>query len=387
MNSMSQSSPPITVAHVVFRFDYGGMENGIVNLINNSDPALFKHVVIALSEVTDFADRIIPGRAEFVSLNKQPGKDFPMYGRLFKALRRIRPDIYHSRNFGTIDTVPFARAAGVGTCIHGEHGWDVHDPDGTLRKYQWIRKIVSPFITQFMTVSIQLQDWLTCVVGIKRRKVTHICNGVDTEKFIPAGDAFDRSTLLPKEIFPDDAIIIGAVGRFEKIKDPLNLVDAFIKLASEDAEDRRKLRLLYVGGGALRQSALDRLESAGFANRAWLPGSRDDVPALFHCMDLFVLPSLREGISNTILEAMASGLPVIATGTGGNVELVDHGETGALVPVSDSKALASAIRVYTDDPAHRKAHAVTARNVATQRLSLSAMINNYEALYLSAIKN
>ncbi|MFK8053047.1 MAG: TIGR03088 family PEP-CTERM/XrtA system glycosyltransferase [Woeseiaceae bacterium] len=380
------SNDLITIAHVVFRFDYGGMENGIVNVINNTDPTRFRHVVIALSEVTDFSKRVTAANVRFVALNKKPGKDFPMYKRLFDALREIEPDIYHSRNIGTIDTVPIARLAGIKTCIHGEHGWDIHDPDGKNKKYQWMRRLMSPFITGFMTVSRQLFEWLTGTVSIPAAKVTHICNGVDTERFSPAVDDASKRRLLPADIFPDDAIVMGSIGRLEPIKDPLNLVDAFISLAARDDGRAQRLRLLYVGDGSLRASVIQRLEEAGVMDRVWLPGSRDDTPELLQCMDFFVLPSLREGISNTILEAMASGLPVIATDTGGNGELVKHGATGALIPVADADALATAAQRYLDEPTVRETHALAARDDAVERLSLQTMVGHYETLYAALAK-
>lgn len=372
---------PITVAHVVFRFDYGGMENGVANLINGSDPERFRHLVIALTDVTSFSERVLPGRADFFALGKRPGKDLAAYWRLFRHLRRARPDIYHTRNFGTLDTVAVARAAGIRRCVHGEHGWDVHDPDGTVPKYRRVRRLLAPLVARFITVSAELERWLVEVVGIAAAKVEHICNGVDVSRFEPPGAGHCRDRLLPSDVFPPDALVLGAVGRFERIKDPLNLVDAFLQLASADPGDRGRLRLAYIGNGALRDEALQRLEAAGVADRAWLPGSRDDVPALLQCMDLFALPSLREGISNTILEAMASGLPVIATRTGGNPELVSDGVTGRLVPVGDSHALAEAITGYVEAPELRMAHARASREHAVSKFSLETMIHRYEALY------
>ena len=359
-----QSSRRLTIAHVVFRFDYGGMENGIVNVINHTDSRRYRHVVIALSEVTDFAQRITADDVECIALHKRPGKDLPMYGRLMRVLRR----------------------AGVPVCIHGEHGWDVHDPDGTNPKYRWMRKITGVFIHAFMTVSRQLRDWMVGVVGIAPEKLHHICNGVDTERFKPVDKAAARSGLLPADVFPADAIVIGSVGRMEAIKDPINLIDAFVALAEQDPEDRQRLRLLYVGNGALFQTVEQRVAESGFADRVWLAGSRDDVPALLPCMDVFALPSLREGISNTILEAMACGVPVVATDTGGNPELVTDGKTGALVPVGDSAALAAALSRYVHDGDYRQSHSVAARDDAVKRLSLATMINHYEALYDAAAK-
>ncbi|MBL8249211.1 MAG: glycosyltransferase, partial [Candidatus Competibacter sp.] len=117
----------------------------------------------------------------------------------------------------------------------------------------------------------------------------------------------------------------------------------------------------------------------------WLAGSRDEVPELLRSLDLFVLPSRAEGISNTILEAMACGLPVVATDVGGNAELVAKGETGQLVPANDPAALAAAIRGYVDDPDRMRAHGAAGRRRVEARFSLEAMVAAYRAVYDAAL--
>src|SRR6202012_4150460 len=118
-----------------------------------------------------------------------------------------------------------ARLAGVPHRIHGEHGWDVHDPDGTNRKYRAMRRIASPMISQFVTVSRELERWLTGTVGIPTSKIRRICNGVDTDKFNSALP--EDAVVLPPSIFTQGLVVVASVTRFSPIKDPLNLVRAF----------------------------------------------------------------------------------------------------------------------------------------------------------------
>jgi sugar transferase (PEP-CTERM/EpsH1 system associated) len=264
--------------------------------------------------------------------------------------------------------------------IHGEHGWDVFDPDGTNRKYRLLRRVLARFVQAFVTVSDDLQRWLIAVVGLPAAKITHICNGVDTDRFRPTETG--ESSALPEEIGGrGNAIIVGSVTRFSAIKDPLNLVEAFIRVRAASSSAAESLRLVMIGDGELRAQALARLEQAGAAAAAWLPGSRNDIPSLMRSMDIFVLGSLREGISNTVLEAMASGLPIIASDTGGNVELIARGETGALVPPGDAAALAAAIGVYAQDAALRRQHGDAARARAVEKFSIATMLASYRALY------
>jgi sugar transferase (PEP-CTERM/EpsH1 system associated) len=365
------------IAHVVFRFDIGGLENGVVNLINGLPENEFRHAVIALTEASDFRERI--GRSDVAvhALGKRPGKDPAAYWRLYRLLRQLRPAIVHTRNLGTLECAAVAALAGVPYRIHGEHGWDVHDPDGKVWKYRVLRKLLNPFIHQFVTVSRDLQQWLLTQVGIAPAKVWHICNGVDTQRFRPAPAArADRGNI----------VVVGSVLRFEPIKDPLNLVRAFLKARRELAGRRVDLRLMVAGDGPLRAQALKLLVADRAAAAVFMPGARNDIPDFLRALDVFVLGSQREGISNTVLEAMASGLPVIATATGGNLELIAANVNGRLVPPGDSNALSQAIVAYAEDAQLRREQGRASRVRAESEYSLTRMLKDYRLLYAEAVQ-
>lgn len=369
------------IAHVVFRLDYGGLENGVVNVVNGLPEGAFRHAIIALTEATDFRARIRRRDVQVYSLHKQAGKDPAAYLRLYRLLRELRPSVMHTRNLGTLDGALVGRVAGIPCRIHGEHGWDTYDPDGTSRKYRALRRMLSPAIDRFVTVSSELQQWLIEQVGIQPGKVTRICNGVDTQRFRP-GSAVDRSR-LPAECFPAGSIVVGSVTRFSEIKDPLNVVRGFIE--ARRAPAGASLRLMMLGDGPLHGEARRILAESGEAAAAWLPGSRDDVAELMRAMDLFVLGSKREGISNTVLEAMATGLPVIASATGGNLELVQNGRTGALISPGDPHAIARTLLDYAAHPALREDHGALARRRSEDEYSLRRMLAKYEELYRGCV--
>jgi sugar transferase (PEP-CTERM/EpsH1 system associated) len=374
---MNMSVERPLIAHVVYRFDYGGLENGVVNVINGLPEASFRHAIIALTEASDFQRRIRRQDVSVHALNKRQGKDPGAYMRLFRLLRQLRPAIVHTRNLGTLDCTLVARLAGVPSRIHGEHGWDTYDPDGTNRKYRALRRMLNPTIDRFVTVSRELEQWLVQNVGIQAAKVQRICNGVNTDVFKPRVSR--ERQLLPVERFPQQSIVVGSVTRFQEIKDPLNLVRGFI--AARRDPRGQALRLLMIGDGSLRAPAQALLEEAGESANAWLPGSRDDVAALLGEMDVFALSSRREGISNTVLEAMASGVPVVASATGGNLELIEDGRTGMLVPPADSEAIARALLSYASDDGLRERHGHAARARAEREYSLRRMLSDYENLY------
>ena len=370
------SSRPL-IAHVIFRLDYGGLENGVVNLVNGLPEGAFRHAIIALADLRDFRQRVRRADVGFFALNKKPGKDPGAYCSLYRLLKELRPTVVHTRNLGTVEGAMIARLAGVPFRVHSEHGWDQFDPHGTNRKHRLLRRLVSPAIDRFVALSREIEDWLRDSVGIRGDKLTRICNGVDTQRFRPANGGGARALLEGR--FPAGSIVVGSVTRFNAIKDPLNLVRAFTAARRDPAGGR--LRLVIAGDGPLHASALQLLREAGEESAAWLPGSRDDVPQLLRAMDVFVLSSLREGISNTVLEAMASGLPVVASATGGNLELIEDEVTGRLVKPAASDELAAALLDYARDGARRIAHGRAARARAEREYSLERMLADYEALY------
>ena len=374
-----KSRPAPLIVHVIYHLAIGGLENGLVNVINRIPEDRYRHAIITLNEYTDFRNRIKNPNVEVYVLQKHPGKDLRLYVKLWRLFRQLKPDIVHTRNLSTLEAQFPALVAGVPYRVHGEHGRDIHDLDGTSKKYQLLRRLFRPMIHRYIALSLDLKRYLHERVGVPEGKISLICNGVDTEKFTPAGA--QAKTVLPGDFSGADKMIIGTVGRMEAVKDQITLVHAFVRLVQEHPGGHESLRLIMIGDGALLESARSILEVAGLAHLAWLPGEREDVPELLRAMDVFVLPSLAEGISNTILEAMASGLPIVATDVGGNKELVDQGTTGYLVPHSDPAALADAIRVYVDDPDLQRRHGANARKRSEDEFSIDKMIQGYQDVY------
>lgn len=377
---MSRSAQPPLVLHVMFSFAVGGLENGVVNLINGMTPGRWRHGILALTDISEtFVRRIRRDDVHVESLNKRPGHLVKQYPQVYEVLRRLSPAVVHTRNLAALEVQVPAWAARVPARVHGEHGWDVNDPGGLRRRYQLMRRLYVPFVQRYVTVSAHLRDYLVDRVGIGASRVEHLCNGVDSVKFAPAEKG--RAS-IPGSPFNDPSLwLVGTVGRLQPVKDQTNLARAFVRAVQSDPDARRRLRLVIAGPGPLREPILEILRAAHVEDLAWLPGERDDVADILRGLDLFVLPSLAEGISNTILEAMACGLPVIATAVGGNGELVTDGITGTLVPAADSERLAEAVCAYFVDPVRRRSHSLAARRAVEERFSLDVMVQRYEALY------
>jgi sugar transferase (PEP-CTERM/EpsH1 system associated) len=308
-----------------------------------------------------------------VVLARRPGRDWTTVLRLAGALRRLRPDIVHSRNWGAFDAVPAARLAGVRTVIHGEHGREAEDPEGHDRRRNRLRRALGPLVTRFVAVSADLAAWLVDTVGIRRDKVVTIHNGVDTDRFRPGDGAEAREALGVSA----DALVVGAVGRLDPVKDHAGLIDAFARVV----EGTPHAALLVAGDGPCRAALEAQVRGRRLEARVKLLGERADVPLVLRALDVFVLSSIAEGVSNTLLEAMATGLPVVATRTGGNPELVEAGVTGQLVPTANPAALAEAFALYAAEPGLRRRHGAAGRRRAVERFGLPVMAEGYRRLY------
>ena len=367
------------VVHVVHRFDVGGLENGIVNLVNHMPESAYRHRIVALTEVTDFRRRITRADVDCVALHKPPGHGVPLYPRLWRLLRQWRPAIVHSRNLAALEMAVPAWAAGVPVRIHGEHGRDVGDLDGSRQRYQWVRRAYRPFVDHWVALGRDLADYLHQRIGVPEDRIACLYNGVDGQLFRPAPGG--RAPIPGCPFGAPGEWLVGSVGRMQPVKDSTLLARAFVQTIERAPELRASLRLVMVGEGPLRAESQALLDAAGLSALAWLPGERADVPEVMKGLDCFVLPSLAEGISNTILEAMASGLPVIATDVGASAELIEPGRSGELVPAADAAALATALLRIAVDRERAVVMGRAGRERVETRFSMQAMVAGYQGLY------
>jgi sugar transferase (PEP-CTERM/EpsH1 system associated) len=363
----------------MYRFDTGGLENGVVNLINHMPADAYRHAVLAMTEVTDFKQRITRSDVEFIALRKPPGQGVWQYPKLYKLFRQMRPQIVHSRNLAALEVQVPAWAAGVPVRLHGEHGRDANDLAGNNLTYQRVRRLYKPFVHHYVALSRDLADYLVQKTGVPQTKVTQVYNGVDTARFCPA-----PAGPLPVVGCPFDPAqhwLVGTVGRMQTVKDQTMLAQAFVRALALAPHLKATLRLVMVGDGPLRAQAQAVLDQAGVGGLAWLPGERSDVADIMRGLHAFALPSLGEGISNTILEAMASALPVVATDVGGNADLVSHGQTGFITPAADPQAMALQLVALANNRWQAQRMGQAGRTRVLAHFSMQAMVSAYQRVY------
>lgn len=371
------------VVHIIYRFAVGGLENSLVNLINLMPAERYRHAIICLSDYTDYRKKIKRPEVETFAVHKHDGQDPGAYWRLWKLLQRLRPAIVHTRTFGVLEGQIYAALAHVPGRVHGEHSQSTFSSKLQRFRHTVLRTGIDPLVHRYITVNRDLADWLANAAGVSSSRITPIYNGVDTKRFC---NCDVRASIGPPGFAPQDAVVIGTVGRMQPVKDQLTLVRAFLHAVQTAPDGRQRLRLVLAGDGPLREPAMNLLSAANALDLAWLPGERSDIPEIMRGLDVFVLPSRNEGTSNTILEAMATGLPVIATRVGGNPELVSEGVTGFLTPPVDPPAMGAAICRYMENAPLRLDHGRMARFTAESRFSLDAMVNGYMSVYDAVVR-
>lgn len=359
MTSLSNKAP--VIVHLIYRLDIGGLERVMLNCINKLVDEPFRHIIISLTDANNFAqDKNNP--IEVFCLNKKSGNDFGLHFKLYKLLKKLKPQVLHTYNLPTIEYHPIAWLAGVKGHIHAEHGRDIADPQGLNKKHNILRKLMAFFIQRYVCVSDDLYQWLIHHVGISDAKALLIANGIDTEQFN-----------LPK--VPSHHIRLAIVARITPVKDHLTLLKALVILQRELSE--QDIPQLAIVGDGEQRVALESYCQTNQLNSVRFLGARDDVAQIIAETDIFVLSSLAEGIPMTILEAMSGKTAVVSTNVGGIPEVVTDGVEGFLVDKSNPEALAKAIRTYINKPRLITEHGEQARERIVNHFNEKNMVQAY----------
>lgn len=362
----------IKVAHVVPSFDVGGLENGVINLINNMDDKKFKHALYVLNGKATAQERITKD-IEVHILAKKPGNDLLLPFKLSRLFKTFKPDIIRTYAWGAwLEGLLGGILYGSKCTIHSEHGFIINKLCKTPLRRRLAQCIAAKFTTKIIAVSSSIKDSLTSYSWIHEDKIVVIDNGVDTEKFKPCKDNINFRTTYN---LAENTCLIGIVARLDPVKDIGTAINSIRKLA--DAH------IFIVGGGPEREKLEALSKQSSLEKRVHFLGERNDVSTLLHEFDLYVLTSLREGTSNTLLEAMAAGLPIIATNVGGNPILIDEAKTGYLINPKDPDALAAHIKTFLNNSEEFIQIGKNARNKAVSTYSLIVMVKKYEDLYKS----
>ena len=320
----------------------------------------------------------LPGTVRVMCQGKQDG-DFPVQvGRLVRDIRDVSPDIVHSRNWAAIEAVIAGRWVRSCTVVHSEHGLETDAGVRQPRRRTWFRRLAFELAHRVLSVSHDLKKLHARTTGFAADRIHVVHNGVDGRRFFPAPST--RARVRGELGLSEDEFCIGCVGNLLPVKDHLTVLRAVESIAGHLGG----WRLIIVGEGSERPTLEAFIANhPEFEGRVLLTGTSDRVPELLQAMDVYVLPSLSEGISNSLLEAMSSGLPVIATDTGGNPEVVVDGESGLLFPVGGSARLAEQLMELHRRRDVRARLAQQAIRRVREEFSIDSMIRKYAQVYES----
>jgi glycosyltransferase involved in cell wall biosynthesis len=351
----------IRVLEVIPTLKRAGAENMVASLVNGLDPNRFETGVVSLYD--PFPGGLDPGVRVWY-LGKRRGLDVRMVPRLASVFREFRPDVVHTHSYVLRYTLPAAWRVRPRAMVHTIHNLAEQEADRLGRVIQGFafRHGVAP-----VAVAAEVARSFRAVYG--REPAATIPNGIDTTTFfLPEARAAWRSA----HGFSAADMLIVSVARLEPQKNPLLLIEAFARACAG--------HLLMAGGGSLLEAARQRVTQLGIAGRVHFLGVRSDVPELLSACDIFALSSDWEGNPLSVMEAMAAGLPVVATSVGGVPELLDDGAAGVLVPRGDVGALAGALESLVLD-AQRRCEIGQAGRERSKRFDVDAMAASYAALF------
>ncbi len=359
------------ILHVVNSLEPGGMENGLTNLARALEPRGFASYVACLERRGAFADRL-PASSHVFLLGKgncfTPGAVW----RLARLIGRTRPDIVHSHNLGPLIYSGLAKLIGA-RCplVHGEHSQLTADEQRPQRLRQ--RRLFYRGCRRIHTVSSAMREELVAH-GFPPAKIVAIANGVDTNRFI----AGDRATARAALNLPADAICLGIVGRFGPFKQHRQLIEAFERIAHRSPA----ACLVIAGGGGSEEAAIrHRVAASGERARIHLLGFQADPLRCYQALDLLVIPSSNEGLSNVALEAMACGVPALVRTGCGQEQIITPGLDGWIEPLPSVEALAACLEEILAAPSRLVDFGQNARKKVAAQFSLESMISAYEDLY------
>lgn len=304
------------------------------------------------------------------------GPSYAAFHHLARFLRTTKADLIHVNNLAPwFDTALAARLIRR-PCVQTFHGVE----QGRLRFSQAKRllfRTAARFSSSITAVAGPAADLLAELTGVERKAVQVIPNGIDTDLYHPARDQVEKTTLRRKLGLPLEGLLLGCVAALRPVKNHLGLIRAFAGAVRTIPSSH----LVLVGEGALENELRRAVQEQGLADTVHFLGPRRDVPELLRAFDLFVLNSDTEGLSYSVLEAMASGLPLAVTDVGANPELIEHGRQGWLYRAGQPEKLAWIMIEVASKPEILPAMGRSARAKVVRSYGITAMADQYASLY------
>jgi len=356
--------------HVVRALQTGGVENVVRRLVSGLDPTRFQQTVCTLIPTSDACP------VGTICLNRAADRAAFLVPQLRRIFAQQQPDIVHSRNWAAIEAIPAAKIAGVPVVIHSEHGRDIETMNRQPRRRRMLRRLSHRWTDRMFCVSQELRDYYCREIWLPAGAMDVIPNGVDAEEYRPNLQA--RMDVRVKLLARPETLVLGTVSRLDPVKDHITLLEA----ASKGLQAGLDLQVVIIGDGSHR-GVIEAFLAARplLRQKTLLTGEVHNVAQWLNGLDVFVLPSLSEGFSNTLLEAMAAGVPPVATKIGGNTEIIEHGRSGLLVTPRDVEGIVNCFVHLARAQEWRLELGRNARERIVRHFSLERMLQRYDRMY------
>ena len=359
---------PVNIMHIVFSLQCGGLERVAINLAKSFNNDKYNSCICCLDTIGELKTELPEGIDVFLVKRKQ-GKDFLLAFKLANEIKKRKISLVHTHNMGPLLYGTLAsKLVGI-PMINTRHG----------RENKSCHSLIWDFNKYIVAISNDAKKELLSCNKINTNKVNVIYNGIDIEKY----SADKKNNISSKKSLgvQDSDIVIGTVARLSEEKDQITLIDAFSKINSQV-----RIKLVIAGDGPCKQKLQDHVEKLNLSEKVMFLGFRNDIPNILKALDIFVLSSLTEGISLTLLEAMAANLPIVATDVGGNPEVVEDGLTGFLVPSKSCDEMAKKIEDLISNEKLIQMMGMAGRKRVEDKFSLNSMVRKYDTLYMDCIE-
>lgn len=372
---MEETNRSIKVAHVLRSLEFGGAERLVIDLAGTQKASgRIAPELVCLESLGPLRGEAERRGLPCALIGSGGIRYLTGIGRMRSHFARTKPDIVHTHNFlSHVHAAPAARLAGI-PVVHTKHG-------KAVTSFAWskrFRRFLYELADRIVVVSRETGESFRAKSGVDEAKLVVIYNGIDTTRFT----GLDRSDARRSIGLDEGAIVFGSVSRLDPVKDHPTMLGAFRKAA-----DRCPRCVFVIVGDGPERGAIERLiAELGLGGAVRIAGFTDDIPKYLAAFDLFLQPSTEEGLSLTILEAAAAGVPVVASSVGGTPEIIENGKTGTLIPARDVGALERAMCAFLENPAPFREMARRAREDVARRFSLAGMAAEYEALYRSVLR-
>jgi glycosyltransferase involved in cell wall biosynthesis len=363
----------LKVLHIISKLPIGGVENQLLLVLKNYDREKFQPFVCSLSEKGEIGQEIEKIGIKVFALNKLKHTfDYSIIKDICDIIKRERIQIvrthqYHANFYGRIA----AKKSKVPCIVASVH--NVYTRDKKLHR-RIINRFLARFTDKIIAVSEEVKMDILKYDRISEDKVQVIYNGVDLNAF---NESFDKEQIKSKLGINPNVPVIGTVGRLTEQKGHIYLLQAILKLKHKFPD----IKVLIVGDGPLMDELKSYTSSSGLSNNVIFTGFRRDIPALLSIMDIFVFPSLWEGLPNALIEAMASGKAIIASNLPQIKEVLDSDGLGILVPPKDSDSISQSINFLLKNEKIVKKMGNLAKNMACTRFNIENTVKIYEKMF------